>query len=51
VTLRHAVIAALDQYNQSGVFIEFIQSTDFFDHELLQYRAMVELYVYANLTP
>jgi hypothetical protein len=50
VTLRHAVIAALDQYNQSGIFIEFLQSTDFFDHELLQYRAMTEFYVHSNFT-
>jgi hypothetical protein len=48
VTLRHAIIATLSQYSSNGVSISFIQPTDVFDHELLQYRAMVEFYVYSK---
>ena len=51
VTLRHAIIAALDQYNANGVFIRFIQPTDLFDHELLEFRAMAEFYVTHNFNP
>jgi hypothetical protein len=50
VTLRHAIIAALSQYSANGVKISFIQPTDFFDHELLEFRAMVEFYVTHNFT-
>lgn len=48
VTLRAAVVNSLDQYNQNGLFIRFLQNTDFFDHDLLQYRAMAEFYVHSN---
>jgi hypothetical protein len=51
ITLRHAVIAALAQYNQQGIFISHIQNIDFYDHDLLEYRAMVEFYVTSNFTP
>jgi hypothetical protein len=51
VTLRHAVIAALSQYSDRGVFLSFIQPTDFFDHDLRQFRAMAEFYIFANFTP
>jgi hypothetical protein len=51
VTLRHAVIAALSQYSANGVFIRFLQPTDFFDHDLLEFRAMAEFYVTSNFTP
>jgi Protein of unknown function (DUF3168) len=50
VTLRHAVIAALAQYSANGVFIQFIQPTDFFDYELLEFRAVAEFYVYSNFS-
>jgi hypothetical protein len=49
VTLRAAVVLALSQYNESGVLIQFQQPTDDFDHELLQYRAIAEFYLFANL--
>jgi hypothetical protein len=48
VTLRNAVIAALDHYNVDGVYITLLQPTDFFDHDALQYRAMVEFYVFSS---
>jgi hypothetical protein len=51
ITLRHAIIAALSLYSQNGVFISFIQPTDFFDHELLEFRAMAEFYINSNFTP
>ena len=51
VTLRHAIVAALSQYSANGVSITFIQPTDFFDHELLEFRAMAEFYVFANFNP
>jgi hypothetical protein len=49
VTLRAAVIAALNGYLDTNMSIQLIQPRDFFDHELLQYRAMVEFYVYFTL--
>jgi hypothetical protein len=51
ITLRHAIIAALSQYSQNGVFISFSSQTDFFDHDLLEYRAMSEWYLYSNFNP
>lgn len=51
VTLRKAVVATLSQYNQAGVFITFLSSTDFFDHEALSYRAMAEFYVFSQFSP
>jgi uncharacterized protein DUF3168 len=51
VTLRHAVIAALSQYNQNGIFISFISIIDLDDHELLEFRALAEFYVYSNFDP
>jgi hypothetical protein len=51
VTLRFAIINALDQYNASGVFIRFMQPTDLFDHELMEFRAMTEFYVTHNFNP
>ena len=51
VTLRHAIIAALSQYNANGVTIRFIQPTDIFDHELREYRCIAEFYVTSNFSP
>lgn len=51
VTLRHAVIAALAQYNEAGIFISLIQTIDFYDDDFLEYRAMVEFYVTSNFIP
>jgi Protein of unknown function (DUF3168) len=51
ITLRHAVIAALAQYNQGGVYIKLLAPSDFFDHDLLEFRAMVEFYVFSNFNP
>jgi hypothetical protein len=48
VTLRAAVAAALDGYNNGRIKINFLQPTDFFAHELLQYRACAEFYLYTN---
>jgi hypothetical protein len=48
VTLRHTVISELDQYRANNIFIQLLQPVDFFDHESLEYRATVELYVYSN---
>src|SRR5260370_22170676 len=50
VTLRHAIIATLSQYSANGVSISFIQPTDFFDHELLEFRPMPEFYVTHSFT-
>jgi hypothetical protein len=54
VTLRAAVVLALNGYTDfefdgSDISIQLIQPRDFFDHDLLQYRAMVEFYVFATL--
>jgi hypothetical protein len=51
ITLRHAIIAALSQYSANGIFISFIQPADFFDHELLEFRAMAEFYISSNFSP
>lgn len=50
-TLRHAVVTELDQYNQDGVFISWLSNMDLFEHDALQYRCMVEFYVYSNFQP
>ena len=49
--LRLAVVGALNGYVDvtTGITIQLIQPRNFFDHELLQYRAMVEFYVYYTL--
>jgi hypothetical protein len=46
VTLRGAVITNLSGYLDVNMSIQLIQPQDFFDHELLQYRAMAEFYIY-----
>jgi hypothetical protein len=46
VTLREAVIQTLAGYSDENFSAMYMQSTDFFDHELLQYRAMAEFYVF-----
>jgi hypothetical protein len=48
VNLRYAVIMALTQYTAPGIFIQFIQNIDFFDHELEEYRALSEFYITSN---
>ncbi|RZU39331.1 DUF3168 domain-containing protein [Edaphobacter modestus] len=50
VTLRTAVIGALSQYSQNGVFISFLQTIDDFDHEVLQYPASAEFYIFSNFS-
>ena len=40
VTLRAAVVATLSQYSADGVFISYLMPQDFYDDELLQYRAV-----------
>lgn len=45
VTLRSTVKAALNGYLDPNMTIEWIRSTDFFEHELLQFRALAEFYV------
>jgi hypothetical protein len=51
VTLRHAIIATLSQYSQNGVSISFIQPTDFYMPDLLEFRCMSEFYVTSNFNP
>jgi hypothetical protein len=45
VTLRAAVIAALNGYVDANLNIQFIQPVDLFDYELLQFQAVAEFYV------
>ncbi len=49
VTLRTAVVQAIDGYSDGTLSILFLQPQDFFDYELLQYRAMCEFYVWFAL--
>ncbi len=48
VTLRKAVVDSLNGFRQGSITIQFLQLQDFFDDELLQYRATVEFYIYGN---
>lgn len=50
VTLRAAVIQALNGYRSATLYLRLIQPRDMFDHELLQYRAMVEFYAFASVS-
>lgn len=50
VTLRHAVIATLSQYTADGMFIQFLSPLDDFDHELLEFRAIAEFYIFSNFS-
>ena len=49
VTLRSAVVQSLDGYVGEGVNIQYLMPQDLFDHELLQYRALAEFYVFASV--
>ena len=48
ITLRSAVIDALDGLRTLTFVSRFLASQDFFEHDLLQYRACVEFYVWFN---
>jgi hypothetical protein len=48
-TLRTAIMQGLDGYRDANLVVQIIGPRDLFDHDLLQYRAMVEFYVFANL--
>jgi hypothetical protein len=48
VTLRAAVVSALDQTVSANLYIEFLMNTDLDDHQTLQYRCLCEFYVYSN---
>jgi hypothetical protein len=45
VTLRNAVVQTLNGYYDATMNVMLITPRDFFDHELLQYRATAEFYV------
>jgi hypothetical protein len=49
VTLRHAVVKALSGYQSGNTAIEYLMPQDFFEPDLLQYRACAEFYVYDTL--
>lgn len=49
VTLRNTVVQSLDNYVGQGVNIQYLMPHDFFDHELLQYRAIAEFYVMCSV--
>jgi hypothetical protein len=46
VTLREAVIQTLAGYSDENFEAMYMQSIDFFDHDLLQYRATAEFYIF-----
>ena len=50
VTLRSAVVQALSGYKvpNSNTTFSYLMPQDFFDDELLQYRAVAEFYVVSN---
>jgi len=45
ITLRAAVVDALNGYSDGNMSIEKLHPIDFYDHELKQYRALIEFYV------
>jgi len=45
-TLRASVRTALDGYNDGSIGVLFLSDTDLFDDELMQYRCVVEFYVF-----
>jgi hypothetical protein len=49
ITLRNAVTKTLNGYMDNSMNIQLIQPRDFFDDDLLQYRAMAEFYVMFSL--
>jgi hypothetical protein len=50
VTLRNAVVKALSGYRSGNTSISYLMPQDFFESDLLQFRACAEFYVLANLT-
>jgi hypothetical protein len=42
------VIAAIGAYNSGGLTVRYLMPHDFFDHDLLQYRAVAEFYVFGS---
>jgi Protein of unknown function (DUF3168) len=46
VTLRDAVATSLSGYQDANVQFLFLSKHDDFDHELLQYRAIIEFYIF-----
>ena len=49
VSLRLAVVKALSGYTSATMSVSYLMPQDFFDSELLQFRAMAEFYVLACL--
>ena len=49
VTLRHAVITALDGYSDADMQVRLSQPRDFFAPERMSFRAMAEFHLYSNL--
>jgi hypothetical protein len=49
VTLRNAVIDSLAGYADANFSTQILQTIDFFEHEALQYRAVVEVYLFYAL--
>jgi hypothetical protein len=43
--LRAAVIHTLNGYQDGNTTIQFLMNRDFYDHELLQFRAIAEFYI------
>jgi hypothetical protein len=50
VTLRAAVVSALDQYVAPNLYIQFLMNTDLDDHQTLQSRCLCEFYLFADFT-
>lgn len=49
VNLRDAVVQSLDSYSGEGINIQYLMPQDLFDHELMQFRAICEFYVFASV--
>lgn len=49
VTLRDAVATSLDGYQDTNVQFLLLSKHDDYDHELLQYRAIIEFYIFTDL--
>lgn len=49
VNLRYAVVKALSGYQSGNTSIQYLMPEDFFEPDLLQYRALAEFHVYDAL--
>jgi hypothetical protein len=48
VSLRAAVISALNGYSDVNFTAQLLNKTDYYEHEALQYRCLIEFYLWSS---